>query len=385
MRVLCCCLAALLLLSACAATRSERAEPQAQVTARTASDEPTLLSDPPRPPAPPCDNVVCVDRLEWDSGVHLVVTNWDSVAQYVTFTLSLENMYALGEEPYLTRIEPGERRHAIRILARDASLPWRYRYRYRWRPDVRTASLRMHSGPPLAPAETPDLEMIYRGDSARIVVDAVNGLYAPMTLALTSPDSAYAPLAPSFVVGARDIVRVFDGAPPPGWMDVPEREALFLRQSFVVGHVGAQHDPNAQYRLPALPGDTLRVKFSGESVTFYEATLAAARAGRVVQIQDGTEYDQRALTRLTIVHDDGTQAYYSGWTGGSLRVRPGDRVEAGDALAEARPDGWTFVVKTLTAAAEPEYVPVCFQTAAGERCELEEGEVLLPPLPPGDG
>jgi hypothetical protein len=370
MRLLC----LLLLVSAgCSASRLPDAP------APSDSTHAASLDLPPIPPAPPCQHPVCVDKREDALGVRLLATNHDTVAQYVTFTLTLDNMQALGEAPYLTVVPPGETVTAVRILRADRTQPWRYRYRYRWRPAIRTAELLMysnsvHTGPP-------DAALYYRGDSARVVVDLVNGLRAPQTVAVWAEDSTYAPLTPNFVVEPMDTVRVFDGRPPPGWMDVPEREALFLSMRAALGRPGVEApDSTARYVLPTPSGDTLRVLASSSaSVTFGGGRIAAARAGTLVQIVDGTAYRPDAARMVLVLHDDGTFGRYQGHVSGTVTAPLGARLEAGDALAGGDPDGWTFTVEAHAAVGQWRRFSVCLQTREGEVCTFETDYPLVAP------
>ncbi len=340
---------------------------------------PTSVAELDRPPAPPCEYVVCIDKVREEQGVRLLATNRDSVTQYVTFTLTLDNMEASGEAPYLTTVRPGETVEAMRITASDESQPWRWRYRYRWRAAVRTAELTIYRNRSSElPSGTPDLTVRYRGDSTRVVAEAINGLYMPIRLRAWSPDSAYAPLAERFTIEARDTVRIFDGRPPAGWMDAPEPEALFLKAAFDIAWSVARPDSLASYLLPTSSGDTLSVLFGSEtSTTFKGGPIAAARSGILVQEIDGSHFRPDALRRLIVLHDDGTLGYYSGHA--SLTVRPtlGDRVEAGAVLADAGDDGWTFSVVAPEEEGRERRLSICFVTASGRVCEPESDQQLV--------
>jgi murein DD-endopeptidase MepM/ murein hydrolase activator NlpD len=136
------------------------------------------------------------------------------------------------------------------------------------------------------------------------------------------------------------------------------------RTAFSLGDPEAQHDSAALYRLPF--GDGLRFPVTqapGGAVLTHNTPdtkhaidfgmpagtpVVAARAGRVMQVvqhhgagrPDPAYLDKANLVR--IVHDDGTWADYAHLQRASARVRPGQRVEAGEFLALSGNSGFTF-------------------------------------------
>lgn len=118
------------------------------------------------------------------------------------------------------------------------------------------------------------------------------------------------------------------------------------------------HSPEG-YRMPFPEGEDWRVtqgpygSFShyGRAVHAWDFApaegrfVAAMRAGTVIarDLGLGQTPDQRSFGNyITVRHDDGTYAHYAHLKTGSFRVRTGQRVEAGQILAEAGNSGYSF-------------------------------------------
>lgn len=98
--------------------------------------------------------------------------------------------------------------------------------------------------------------------------------------------------------------------------------------------------------------------------------VVAARAGIVRKVVDGYEDYGRTFNYLYIEHDDGTAAFYAHLHPGSMKVRPGDRVVAGQTIALSGASGTSlahlhFGVSSSWPVRRPDDVPVNFRNAQG--------------------
>ncbi|MBT8081894.1 MAG: M23 family metallopeptidase [Gammaproteobacteria bacterium] len=200
---------------------------------------------------------------------------------------------------------------------------------------------------------------------------------------------------------------------------IPARSDLVLFELPVLGTVAA---PSAQYRYVWLPGDpaarpasdvTYRVPYS--LGTRHEVTqtfpvsathrtrdsmyaidfampigtdVIAARGGVVFEVASnnfagGPDPDAYAkLANLVrILHDDGTFAVYAHLNRNSIRVQPGDRVEAGEYIADSGNSGFSsgphlhFAVER-NMGMRIDSVPVSFRDASGRPVRPSTGEML---------
>lgn len=320
------------------------------------------------------DLTICVTKREYRWGAELYAHNSDSVDVRVTFTLQLDNLTTTPGEPVAIVVPAGQTRKAVQLRATDAEQRWGYRYEYRWRRLVRTATLAYSSG-----SGDTLLTAYYRGDSSRVAVDVVNGVPAPLTLDFTSMDSTIsAPDTLTLAIGERR--RVYEGAPPEGWYGRSERESFFYHINWNVGHPGVEPDPAARYDVPTTPGTVLIVQGRGRpGVAFGSGVqIAAARRGLVVTVQDGSTLPPNAARRLLVLHDDGTIAHYVDFANDTSRPTMGDRVEAGDVLADASDAPWSFAVFALQSDLSHLTVPICFDAQEGSICGYKTDTRLSP-------
>jgi murein DD-endopeptidase MepM/ murein hydrolase activator NlpD len=171
---------------------------------------------------------------------------------------------------------------------------------------------------------------------------------------------------------------------------------------YVVGDPAATHAPPMPYRAPfALSASYEVTQAPPDSITHRDAgskfaidfampvgsAVHAAREGLVIDIayrnfRNGTSPGLRSEANyVQILHDDGTTAIYAHLQMDTVRVRPGQRVERGEYIANSGNTGFStgphlhFVV-LRNAGLRSESVPVTFAGAAGSEATARSGRSL---------
>jgi len=174
---------------------------------------------------------------------------------------------------------------------------------------------------------------------------------------------------------------------------------------FKLGSHCARHDDNYIYDLPYLPGNKFKVtqgyngKFSHTGSNQYatdwqmpQGTLVlAARGGLVIRVKDDSDkggpsmdYD-RYNNYVLIRHDDGTLAHYCHLKKRGCLVKPGQRVEAGDAIAHSGNTGFSggphlhFCVFRTRDGRQRLSLPVKFRTSTNAAATLLSGHSYRAP------
>lgn len=188
---------------------------------------------------------------------------------------------------------------------------------------------------------------------------------------------------------------------------VPENPGVgisFQHQfQFIPGEPGAQHEPEGSYRLPFAIASRYRVSQAYPSTITHDdlsshhaidfvmpigTGIFAARKGTVIQTasdyyrsgQD-PETDAGRANLVRVLHDDGTMALYAHLNWNSIRVRPGQRVERGEYIADSGNTGFStgphlhFVVQRNVGGAI-ESIPVVFEGPAGAPIEVKSGDFV---------
>ncbi len=183
-------------------------------------------------------------------------------------------------------------------------------------------------------------------------------------------------------------------------VDVPSAEYRYV---YLPGDPAAQPDTGVTYRAPFAIGtshavtqtypesSTHRTRDSMYAVDFampVGTDVVAARAGVVFDVAStnfsgGPDADQYAdLANLVrILHDDGTFAVYAHLNWNTIRVRPGDRVEAGQYIADSGNTGWSsgphlhFAVQR-NMGMRVDSLPVTFRGQGGARIAPATGSTL---------
>ena len=213
-------------------------------------------------------------------------------------------------------------------------------------------------------AERGDLKVTHEFTGDGLVFTARNRYYAPMELALE-----FQSISGVDYPHPDEVLR---------WL-VPARSELVLLE---LASLGTLETPSVRYRFVYLPGDPAAVHASGASYrvpysvgTSYPVTqtfpetithvtrdsmhavdlampvgtdIVAARDGIVFDVAStnfagGTDAEQyaRLANFVRILHDDGTFAVYAHLNWNSIRVRPGDRVTAGQYIADSGNTGFS--------------------------------------------
>jgi murein DD-endopeptidase MepM/ murein hydrolase activator NlpD len=223
---------------------------------------------------------------------------------------------------------------------------------------------------------------------------ATNSFHAPVEVALEFASIVGVDYPPPdddrrWVVPARSNLELLD-LPALGDVDVP---AVEYRYVFLPGDPAAEPATDVTYRLPYAVGtshlvsqtypvsETHRTRDSMYAVDFampVGTDVVAARAGVVFEVastnfsggpDEGRYADLANLVR--ILHDDGTFAVYAHLNWNTIRVRPGDRVEAGEYIADSGNTGFSsgphlhFAVQR-NLGMRVESLPVTFRGAGGQ-------------------
>ena len=218
----------------------------------------------------------------------------------------------------------------------------------------REALSRSHSKPTLT------LERLETPDGVLIMADNAYACSVQLVLELRSTQnlSDATPRRVDLVVPASEVSEVLRVVPRD-----PQQELTFqIAYTFMPGDPEAVHDAPEPYRVPFAVGGKYRVSQAypsrvthADPASRYAVDIAvpvgtpvyAARAGTVVEIaydsySGGTDAaDLPKANIVRVAHDDGTLAIYAHLAWNSIRVRPGDRVERGEYLADSGNTGFS--------------------------------------------
>ena len=201
---------------------------------------------------------------------------------------------------------------------------------------------------------------------------------------------------------------------------VPPRSELLL---FDLSAIGAAGPPSVQYRHVYLPGDPDAVPDTGVSYrapfsvgtsfpvtqtypdsathltrdSMYAVDIAMPVGTDIVAARDGIVFDVSSTNfkggpdaeqyadlanLIRILHDDGTFAVYAHLNWNSIRVNPGDRVQAGQYIADSGNTGFTsgphlhFAVQR-NLGMRIESLPVTFRGPSGNSVDPRRGAPLV--------
>ena len=169
------------------------------------------------------------------------------------------------------------------------------------------------------------------------------------------------------------------------------------------GDPASEHNPTQPYRAPfaiandypitqAFPvnntHDTVDSRYAIDIAMPIGTDIHAARAGIVFEVAssnfrggaDAERYAESANI-IRILHDDGTHALYAHLNRNGIRVRPGDRVERGDYIAESGNTGFSSGPHLHFAVMQNfgqriESIPVVFEGPSGTAVTPTVGDAL---------
>ncbi len=191
-----------------------------------------------------------------------------------------------------------------------------------------------------------------------------NQFHAPMELALTfdvvagvafpDPDHSLRWVVPP----KSDLLLL--GLPVLGSAVAPNVKYHF---SYVPGDPASRHQPNGGYRVPFSAGSyyavtqaypdaathrSLDSKYAVDVAMPVGTDVVAARGGVVFDVASNNfrsglnlQRDGQSANIVRVLHDDGTYAIYAHLNWNSIRVRPGDRVQAGEYIADSGNTGFS--------------------------------------------
>ena len=252
--------------------------------------------------------------------------------------------------------------------------------------------------PGSACAAAPGIEVKKRTQGDTVTLDLYNPHLCELTVALelTLTNMTATPPGPVRVV-----------CPPQSTIKGTVLKATNANQNwrwnysynYIWGSTQAKFDPNVNYLLPYALGSSFRIMqgHNGKTSHFGNTRFAidfdvprltpihAARAGKVVLTQDGFDegklepsYKEKA-NFVYIRHADATLAEYVHLTKGTLRVKIGDMVQAGQLVGLSGNSGYStgphlhFMVFRARDAKNQESLPVRFLTREGPGLIPEQG------------
>jgi murein DD-endopeptidase MepM/ murein hydrolase activator NlpD len=171
---------------------------------------------------------------------------------------------------------------------------------------------------------------------------------------------------------------------------------------YVIGEPGAVHAPSRPYRAPFALARSFDITQAAPTQATHKdpashqavdiampvgTSIHAAREGLVINVahghyRGGTTSDVRDQANFVqVLHDDGTSAIYAHLQLDTVRVRPGQRVQRGEYIANSGNTGYSsgphlhFVV-LRNAGMRSESVPVTFEGMAGSAVTPRTGAKL---------
>ncbi|HEX9208163.1 MAG TPA: peptidoglycan DD-metalloendopeptidase family protein [Steroidobacteraceae bacterium] len=244
-------------------------------------------------------------------------------------------------------------------------------------------------------AVAPKITVVPRSTPAGVALVAVNECHCVVEFAVRAQTAAGARSAQQ-VVPARSEATLLELA------TAATPAAVRYDYGYVVGEPGVSHRPSTPYRAPfATAGRFLVSQAPPDAVTHVDASsrqaidiampvgtaVHAARAGIVINVardhfRSGLQVqDLHEANFVQILHDDGTYAIYAHLQLDTVRVRPGQRVERGEFIANSGNTGFSsgphlhFVV-LRNAGLRSESLPVTFAGPGGSSVVPRTGQVL---------
>jgi len=245
-------------------------------------------------------------------------------------------------------------------------------------------------------ATSPRIAIQPRSSSGGIALVAVNECRCSVEFGVKATGANGAEQAARAVVGPRTEQVLLEVTAPPGTGEIR------FDYGYVIGDPTASHDPPGPYRAPfaaarsfpvtQAPPDAITHRDAGSRNAIDVAmpvgtAVHAAREGLVINVahkffRGGTTQEVRDEANFVqVLHDDGTTAVYAHLQMNTVRVRPGQRVQRGEYLANSGNTGFSsgphlhFVV-LRNAGLRSESVPVTFAGPGGAAVSPRSGRSL---------
>jgi len=225
---------------------------------------------------------------------------------------------------------------------------------------------------------------------------AVNECRCPVEFAIKVKGADGQERVAKAVVPERSQLLLLDMPTPPGTGKVA------FDYGYVIGEPGAVHAPSRPYRAPFAISQAFTVSQAPPTAITHTdpssrnaidiampvgTAVHAAREGLVINVAH--KFFRSGLTPqfgdeanfVQVLHDDGTTAIYAHLQMDTIRVRPGQRVERGEYIANSGNTGFSsgphlhFVV-VRNAGFRSESVPVSFAGPGGEGVTARTGRTL---------
>jgi murein DD-endopeptidase MepM/ murein hydrolase activator NlpD len=247
-----------------------------------------------------------------------------------------------------------------------------------------------------AGASSPRIVVQPRSSAGGVALVAVNECRCVVEFGVRATGASGNEQAARAVVGPRSEQVLLELTAPPGTGEIR------FDYGYVVGDPAATHDPPGPYRAPFAPARSFPVtQAPPDAITHRDpgsrnavdiampvgTAVHAARDGLVVNVahrffRGGTTQEVRDEANFVqVLHDDGTTAVYAHLQMNTVRVRPGQRVQRGEYIANSGNTGFSsgphlhFVV-LRNAGLRSESVPVTFAGPRGAGVTPRSGQAL---------
>ena len=245
-------------------------------------------------------------------------------------------------------------------------------------------------------ASSPRILVQPRSSAGGVALVAVNECRCPVEFGVKAGAAGETGQAARAVVAPRSEKVLLEIPAPPGLGEIR------FDYGYVIGDPGAVHAPQGPYRAPFAPARSFTVtQAAPDTITHRDrgsrhavdiampvgTAVHAARDGLVINVahryfRGGTSREVRDEANFVqILHDDGTTAVYAHLQLNTVRVRPGQRVQRGEYIANSGNTGYSsgphlhFVV-LRNAGLASESVPVTFAGPGGAAVTARSGQTL---------
>jgi murein DD-endopeptidase MepM/ murein hydrolase activator NlpD len=245
-------------------------------------------------------------------------------------------------------------------------------------------------------AASPRIAVQPRSSVGGVALVAVNECRCTVEFGIKATDANGKEQSARAVVGPRSEQVLLEVPAPPGTGEIR------FDYGYVIGDPAATHQPPLPYRAPFAPARSFEVtQAPPDAITHRDAgsrnaidiampvgtAVHAARDGLVINVahkffRGGTTQEVRDEANFVqVLHDDGTTAVYAHLQMNTVRVRPGQRVQRGEYIANSGNTGYSsgphlhFVV-LRNAGLRSESMPLTFAGPGGAVTSPRSGQPL---------